>query len=40
MLVFPLEDAVEETAGAVAKLKRESGRNAKSPVEGRGKQIF
>ena len=40
VLVFPLEDAVEETAGAVAKLKRESGRNAKSPVEERGKQIF
>jgi DNA-binding transcriptional MerR regulator len=40
VLVFPLEDAVEETAGAIARLNRESSDDAASRAGGRGKQIF
>jgi hypothetical protein len=40
VLVFSIGDAVEETAGAVARLNRESSRDPASRAEGRGKQIF
>jgi len=40
VLVFSLGDAVEETAGAVARLNRENSSDAASRAEGRGKQIF
>ncbi|HEY6065561.1 MAG TPA: MerR family transcriptional regulator [Thermoanaerobaculia bacterium] len=40
VLAFSLEDAVEETAGAVARLSRESARNAVNRQERRGKQNF
>jgi DNA-binding transcriptional MerR regulator len=40
VLVFSLGDAVEETAGAVARLTREDSREEASPSRGRGKQIF
>ena len=40
VLVFSLGDAVEETAGAVARLTREDSREDASPSRGRGKQIF
>jgi hypothetical protein len=40
VLVFSLGDAVEETAGAVARLNRENSSHAASRAEGRGKQIF
>ena len=40
VLVFSLGDAVEETAGAVARLTREDSREEASPSRSRGKQIF
>jgi len=40
VLVFSLEDAVQETAGAVALLNSENAREADVPQQPRGKQIF
>ena len=40
VLVFSLGDAVEETAGAVARLTRENSAEETSRSRGRGKQIF
>jgi DNA-binding transcriptional MerR regulator len=40
VLVFSLGDAVEETAGAVARLTRENARDTELRQRGRGKQIF
>jgi DNA-binding transcriptional MerR regulator len=40
VLVFSLQDAVQETAGAVARLNRESAREAGVSQQPRGKQIF
>jgi DNA-binding transcriptional MerR regulator len=40
VLAFSVEDAVEETAGAVARLTRESAREAVLREERRGKQNF
>jgi hypothetical protein len=40
VLAFSVEDAVEETAGAVARLTRESARDADLREERRGKQNF
>lgn len=40
VLVFSLEDAVQETAGAVARLNRENARDADLSRQPRGKQNF
>ncbi len=40
VLVFSLGDAVEETAGAVARLNRESAREAAGRAGSRGRRIF
>ncbi|HEV8611436.1 MAG TPA: MerR family transcriptional regulator [Thermoanaerobaculia bacterium] len=40
VLAFSLEDAVAETAGAVARLTREGARDGVDPEERRGKQNF
>ncbi|HLN92722.1 MAG TPA: hypothetical protein VK389_02595, partial [Thermoanaerobaculia bacterium] len=40
VLVFSLDDAVRETAGAVARLNRENARDANLSQQSRGKQSF
>jgi hypothetical protein len=40
VLVFSLDDAVQETAGAVARLNRENARDANLSQQPQGKQSF
>jgi hypothetical protein len=40
VLVFSVGDAVEETAGAVARLTREGSSEGSSQSQSRGKQLF